>query len=45
MYKSYQSLENLERTIKSVEHDLWVDTIRKLQQGVIDLDSMAVDSF
>ena len=40
-----QSLENLERTIKSVEHNLWVDTIRKLQQGVIDLDSMAVDSF
>ena len=40
-----QSLEKLERTIKSVEHNLWVDTIRKLQQGVIDLDSMAVDSF
>ena len=40
-----QSLEKLERTIKSVEHNLWVDTIRKLQQGLIDLDSMAVDSF
>ena len=36
-----QSLENLERTIKSVEHNLWGDTIRKLQQGLIDLDSMA----
>tara|TARA_Y100001960_G_scaffold198056_1_gene207226 strand:- start:445 stop:702 length:258 start_codon:yes stop_codon:yes gene_type:complete len=40
-----QSVEKLERTIKSVEHNLWVDTIRKLQQGLIDLDSMVVDSF
>ncbi len=42
--KPNESLEDLVKNIKSVEHSFWVDTIGKLQNGVIDLDSMAVDS-
>ena len=42
--KPNESLENLVKNIKSVEHVFWVDTIGKLQKGVIDLDSIAVDS-
>ena len=42
--KPDESLENLIQNLKSVEHAFWVDTIEKLQKGVIDLDSISVDS-
>ena len=42
--KPDESLENLIQNLKSVEQAFWVDTIEKLQKGVIDLDSISVDS-
>jgi len=42
--KPDESLENLIQNLKSIEHAFWVNTIEKLQKGVIDLDSISVDS-